>query len=285
MKRLKYPVLILSSFLAFITSACTDLKLFAVNAPVTIKAENIKTDLVFDSVNNIALDLYFPENANSDTPLIVFIYGGSWQDGKKESYKFVAGSLVERGYAVAIPDYRKYPSVTFPDFVKDNANAIKWLHDNDEQYSYNASNIILMGHSAGAFNGAMLAYKNEYLKQAGVPQKSIKAFIGLSGPYAFTPRAKDIKAVFNSPQYDQAIQIPDFVEAGAPPALLMHGEKDTIVGKFNSQKLSKALKNKNVPVTVHYYDELNHAGTIAEFSWIKKEESQLLKDLDEFLKF
>jgi len=123
----------------------------------------------------------------------------------------------------------------------------------------------------------------EYLKQAGVPQKSIKAFIGLSGPYAFTPKAKDIKAVFNSPQYDQAIQIPDFVNAGAPPALLLHGEKDTIVGKFNSQKLSKALKNHNIPVSVHYYDAIDHAGSIAEFSWIKKKESQLLTDLDAFL--
>lgn len=269
---------------AFLSAACTDLKLFAVNAPLDLEGRQIQSDIIFDAAHDLALDLYFPKDLKGNPPLIIFFYGGSWKDGAKEEYKFIAAHLIERGYVVAIPDYRKHPQVTFPSFIHDNAAAVKWLSDNADQYGYDPSQIILMGHSAGAFNAALLAYDDQFLQNVGVDKQNIKAMIGLSGPYAFTPKAADIKAVFAPPSNYPAMQIPNFVSAGDPPALLMHGAQDKVVGRFNLEKLDTALKQKSIPSTVHIYDDMNHAGTIAALTWVKKNESKLPDDIDLFLK-
>lgn len=275
------PVFALCS--AFLSSACTDLKLFAVNAPIDLEAEQIQSDLIFDSTNDLALDLYFPKERQPNQPLLVFFYGGSWQDGKKEEYKFIAAHFVKRGFVVAVPDYRKHPDVTFPDFVNDNVSALKWLYDNAAQYNIDRSQTVLMGHSAGAFNAALLAYDDQYLKNKGMKKQNIKAFIGLSGPYAFIPQAEDIKAVFAPPTNYPAMQIPDFVDAGDPMALLIHGAQDKIVRRSNLDKFERALKSNDVPSTVFVYDGLDHAGTVAALTWVKKDKSKLVDDIDAFL--
>lgn len=268
---------------AMLLSACTELKLWAVNAPLNLSDAQIQSDIVFDLDNNLKLDIYFPKNIKKELPLIVFFYGGSWQEGKKEDYKFVAAHFVERGYAVAIPNYRKYPEVTFPNFIHDNARAVAWLHHNAHQYNIDVKKTTLMGHSAGAFNGALLTYNNAYLRQEGVDAQNITGFVGLSGPYAFTPEADDIKAVFAPPSNYPAMQIPDFVATGAPPALLLQGSQDKIVGGFNTTRLEKALRDNDVPVTVHRYLDMGHVDTIAALTWVKKGKSTLVEDIDKFL--
>src|SRR5690242_4501066 len=57
-------------------------------------------------------------------PVVIFWYGGSWQDGSKSEYRFVGAALAERGFIAVLPDYRLYPKVKFPDFVDDAAQAV-----------------------------------------------------------------------------------------------------------------------------------------------------------------
>ena len=73
--------------------------------------------LGYDTERPLALDLHCPARA-SGAPLVVFFYGGKWTDGKRGWYRFVGDALAQRGIAVAIPDYRHYPEVRFPDFRK-----------------------------------------------------------------------------------------------------------------------------------------------------------------------
>ena len=72
------------------------------------------------------LDIYTPTEADN-APVIVFFYGGNWQSGEKASYRFVAASLAERGYVVAVPDYSVYPEVRFDGFMQDGAQAVAWV--------------------------------------------------------------------------------------------------------------------------------------------------------------
>ena len=65
------------------------------------------------------LDLYIPDNATTDSPLVVFFYGGGWRAGNREDYLFVGQALASSGFVVTIPDYRLYPEVRFPTFVED----------------------------------------------------------------------------------------------------------------------------------------------------------------------
>ncbi len=58
-------------------------------------------------------------------PVVVFFYGGSWQNGDRGNYLFVAQALTSRGYVAVLPDYRTYPETAFPGFVDDAAAAVR----------------------------------------------------------------------------------------------------------------------------------------------------------------
>ena len=89
--------------------------------------------------------------------LVVFLYGGCWTTGARRSYRFLAHVLGSRGFAVAIPDYRLFPDARFPDFLVDTASAIGWLHRNAGEHGIRGDRMALLGHSAGAYNAAMVA--------------------------------------------------------------------------------------------------------------------------------
>jgi len=82
-----------------------------------------------------ALDVYAPRRA-ANAPVIVFFYGGNWQYGHKEMYRFVAAALAARGYVTIVPDYRVYPDV-FPAFLEDGALAVAWARQNAARFGGN----------------------------------------------------------------------------------------------------------------------------------------------------
>jgi len=47
-----------------------------------------------------------------------------------------------------IPDYRLYPEVRFPDFLRDNANAVRWARDHAAELGADPTRLFLVGHSA-----------------------------------------------------------------------------------------------------------------------------------------
>jgi len=60
-------------------------------------------------------------------PLVIFFYGGSWNSGAREDYRFLARAFNDLGYVVAIPDYRLTPEVIYPEFLRDSAAAVSTL--------------------------------------------------------------------------------------------------------------------------------------------------------------
>lgn len=117
---------------------------------------------------------------------MVLFYGGEWEDGSKDLYLFVGETLAARGFIVAIPDYRIYPEVRYPDFLEDNAAAIHWVIDHIGQFGGNQRDLHLLGHSAGVYNAAMLALDRPWLGAMWLnPRREIQDVVCLAGPYDF----------------------------------------------------------------------------------------------------
>ena len=129
------------------------------------------------------LDLYRTKNPKKQRPLIVFVHGGSWQHGNKRDYLFVGESFAREGFDVAVINYQLAPEQIFPAFVDDLAQAIHYLNQNQAKLNISTENIILMGHSAGAFNVMSVAY-SPYAQNFKYTDK-IKAIVGMAGPYHF----------------------------------------------------------------------------------------------------
>ena len=103
------------------------------------------------------LDVYAPPAAGGPRPVVVFFYGGSWQNGKREDYRFAGAALAAEGFVAMVPDYRKYPEVRFPGFVEDGASAVAWARREAARFGGDPSKLWVMGHSAGAHIAALLA--------------------------------------------------------------------------------------------------------------------------------
>ncbi len=199
-------------------------------------------------------------------PLVVFFYGGNFSAGERADYRFVGATLARTGHVVAIPDYREYPAVTYPAFIEDAARAVVAAQREAARFGADGRRVVVAGHSAGAFIAAHLALEPRWLTAAGGDPRSIVGFIGLSGPYDLDPNSAELEAIFD------AVATPDdyrplrHVRAGAPPRLLLHGEKDDIVGVRHSELLAQALRAVNTPVTLTIFPGRGHADTVAALS-------------------
>lgn len=213
------------------------------------------------------LDVYVPDaRARRPVPVVGFFYGGGWENGNREEYRFVGAALASRGVMTLVADYRLYRQVVFPGFVQDAALALRWGQDHVAQYAGDPSRLFQMGHSAGAHIAAMLALNRRYLLQAGTDPGAITGLIGLAGPYDFLPlQSATLKKIFGDPA-PRATQPIDFVTPQAPPTLLINGSADTTVNPGTSTRLAAALEAAGRPVEHRVYPDIGHARIVAGFS-------------------
>lgn len=261
------------------------LAFLAVNAPAVFGAYRRRTDIAYGPDPRHRLDWYLPERpAAPAPPLVVFWHGGRWSSGDKAEYRFVASALAELGLATAVPNYRLYPEVKMPGFMEDAARAASWIADHAAELGADAGRAYFMGHSAGAHIAALLALDARYFAALGRTPPRIAGVIGLSGPYDFLPlREDDVRDIFGPPELYPASQPINFATGEAPPMLLIHGAKDTMVSPHNSRNLAAALVAQGVPATLKMYPKLMHADTVAALSVLARRRAGTLADIETFV--
>lgn len=277
---MKKYVLALSSLFLF---GCTQAGLELANLPAKFSDTHIIKNIPYGSLGQQSLDMYIPKHTSTQAlPVVIFFYGGSWQDGSKDMYAFVGEALAKQGYLTVIPDYRKYPDVRFPAFVEDGAQSVAWVYRHAAQYGADIGNVFIAGHSAGAHIGALISTDKHYLQQQGLSRSVIKAFAGLSGPYDFVPKEEAYKKIFGPPENYPNMQVPTFVDGHEPPMLLLWGKQDTLVGKSNMDLLAKKIHQEGGHVQTKIYDNLDHVGLISSFTWFLRGKAPVLKDVCHF---
>jgi acetyl esterase/lipase len=210
------------------------------------------------------LDIYqpAPSAGSGAAPIVVFFYGGNWKAGERADYRFLGEALASRGAIVLIPDYRLYPEVTYPAFLSDNAAAMKWAFDNARSLGGDPSKVYVMGHSAGAYNAAMMALDPRWL---GAQRERLAGFIGIAGPYDFLPiENPDTRRAFNWPNTPPESQPIRYVTPKAPRTLLIAANKDNLVNpQRNTVGLGERLKAAGADTTVKLLDGVSHVTIIA----------------------
>jgi acetyl esterase/lipase len=248
--------------LGLAASACSPLLMFNAVVPKDMGVRVAARDAAYGHDPRQRLDVYVPAAASpAPRPVIVFFYGGSWSSGVKNGYGFVGRALAARGFVVAIPDYRLVPQVRFPGFLEDGAAAVRWMRVHAAQFGGDPDRIVLAGHSAGAYNAAMLALDRQWL---GADRAAVRGLIGLAGPYDFLPLDGPIvQAAFGQATDPAATQPVNFVTAQAPPAFLATAGKDMLVRPSNSDSLAARLRAAGVAVERRNYPQVGHAGLVA----------------------
>lgn len=262
---------------------CSGAGLLNAVSPAEPGAGQVARDLAFGPHPRQRLDIYAPASSGSGRRVVLFIYGGAWNTGSKADYAFVGHAFAARGFVTVIADYRLVPEVRFPDFVDDGARALAWIHDRIGRYGGDRNRIDVAGHSAGAYNAAMLALDPRFLARAGLGPGTIKAVAGLSGPYDFLPLDQPASvAAFGMARDLAATQPVSFARRAAPPMLLVTGSADTTVYPRNTEALAVRLRRAGAVVSVRIYPGVDHAGTVVALAAPFRGRAPVLADVTGF---
>lgn len=245
----------------------------------------IERDVSFGADPRLKLDVYRAPNAK-DAPVVVFFYGGSWQRGDKSIYRFLGASLARAGIVTIIPDYRVYPPVVYPDFLRDSALAARWAKDNAGRFGGDVSKLFLAGHSAGAYNAVSLATDRRWLAEAKLePKKDLLGVIGIAGPYDFLPlKDEHLKIIFGPEGERPKTQPINYVNGDEPPLLLLRPANDSVVDPGNSVRLAKRVEQKGGVARIVTYDRVGHLSIIGTISPLLSFLAPTKNDLVEFVR-
>ena len=231
---------------------------------------SVAQEIAYGPLPRERLDIYTPAAAKpaAGWPVVVFFYGGSWTSGERADYRFVGAALAARGVLTLVADYRLYPEVRYPDFLRDSALALAWGLDQAARLGGDPARLFVMGHSAGGYNAAMLALDPRWLAATGHRPQELAGWIGLAGPYDFFPTDNpDAQPVFFHPNYPAQAQPIEFGAVPGVPAFLGAPVNDRVVSPTRStQALAARLQDHGTPVSLHSYEGATHATLIGAFA-------------------
>jgi acetyl esterase/lipase len=233
------------------------------------------------------LVIYMPqgEPPAGGFPLVVFFHGGGWHSGDPYAYGWIARALAEQGYASALVGYRLNEAGRFPVMLEDSAAGTKFALGLAAKHRIAANRIVLMGHSAGAYNALMLGLDRQWLSRAGLPEGTVAGVVSLAGPSDFYPFAKpssrNAMGHWPNPQDTQPV---NFVRADAPPLLLVHGTADTVVRPRNSSILAQRLTAAGAPTQPVLLAGLSHDDLVLKLSRPFDRDAQVRAPIFAFLR-
>jgi acetyl esterase/lipase len=201
---------------------------------------------------------------------VIYIHGGAWISGDKESYQKLGQLFVGHGLAMAVVNYRLAVApapARFPEPARDVAAALTLLKKEASSLGFDGGKVFLIGHSAGAHIAATLALAPEF--DSVSPQ--VSGYIGIEGIY-------DIPALVRRwPTYrDWFIDLafgsnPGLWKQASPqywrgktvrPWLLIHSTKDELVDMGQSEGFFHHLHRLKVPATLDKSSQQSHFGVI-----------------------
>jgi len=248
-------------------------------SPRDRKSRRLASGLSYGVQRRQRLDVYGPRRADGPVPVVIYIYGGAWNEGDRRDFAFVGRWLAGLGYLVIVPDYRVLPEVEYPTFLEDCADAVRWTLQHASEFGGDATRLGLAGHSAGAYNAVMLALEPAY----GVTG-AVDAVVGLSGPYNFYPFDVPISIrTFSGAPDPLATQPVNLVSGAAPPMFLASADDDTVVGPQNTVALARRLREAGVEVVERHFPRFTHPSTLLELGSLLTRRSSLAGEVAAFL--
>lgn len=259
------------------TSACAPVQILNTITPTGSysKTKNIS----YGPIDRQKLDVYRADVPKTGAPLIVFVHGGSWQDGSKNIYKFLAEGFTQKGYDVVVPNYRLYPEAVYPVMIEDTAKAVAFV-----QQEFLDRDLVLMGHSAGAYNILMTMLDPEYLSAVnGDLCTRIAGAVSLAGPTGILAVGiEPYTTIFPERLFGSDAPLNN-VSAPTPPVFFGHGLDDATVDPENSRRLAEKMKARGGVIVLKTYAEMSHTDPVKVLSRHFDGKVSLKADIIEFI--
>ncbi|MCH4208590.1 alpha/beta hydrolase [Bifidobacterium sp.] len=153
------------------------------------KVQSVVDRTYRSSLNDNTYDTYYPKSDTNPVPVLIWLHGGGYVGGDKESVREFATRIVaDAGIAVVAMNYERAPGSHFPNQVRQVDELVQDLqHANDSRLDMSA--LFFGGDSAGAqiaLQYATVQTNPAYAKDTGFKQSveapAIKGVISYCGP-------------------------------------------------------------------------------------------------------
>lgn len=251
-----------------------------------------------------SLDLAIPKDNDGEVGLILFIHGGAWISGDKESYKDTVSDCANReGLAAAALNYRYIDEQTdVLDIADDIDAALSAIKTTAEKKGVSINRVILAGSSAGAHLAMLYAYSRK--DTAPITPAAVMSYCGPTDLYdesfyygnalgdtdtlcglmswacgeSFTMETKaDAKAAL-----DKASPL-TYVNEDTVPTIICHGEKDNIVPYSNALSIIEKFEQYSVQYDFISFPNSDH-GLANDPDCSERSETLLREYIEKYVK-
>jgi acetyl esterase/lipase len=216
-------------------------------------------------------------------PLIMFVQGSAWFKQELTQQMAQLASFSQRGFVIAMAEYRPSTIAAFPAQVKDVRTATCFMLRHAAEYHADPERLIMWGDSSGGHTVSMLAVTNgdPRFSDEGNGRLPFKGVVDYYGPMNFAVM-NDEPSIQNheAPDSPEGMVLggvsvpehPELVEAASPltyitvtsqlpPFLIMHGDKDRLVPYGQSVLLYRKLVECNHAVEMYRIEGADHSGS------------------------
>ena len=229
----------------------------------------------------LVLDIYQPKGVTGLRPALLFVHGGGWAAGSKETFGDASANMTKQGYVTFAINYRLIQNGKnlWPAQLDDVQRAVRWIRAHAADYHVDPTRIGAIGHSAGGHLVACLATRET--RDNADPTLSayssrVTCAVDMSGPVDLTvsdnPQADGIIAALlggkntEKPALARDASPLFFVDAMTAPVLIIHGRCDTLVAVRHAEQFEAALHRAGVETQSLIFSDEGHGFTKKENS-------------------
>ena len=226
----------------------------------------------------VYLDAYYTEDGKADKPVLIYIHGGGWIQGSRETHAYYSKVFANHGYVAFALDYDlSSPERHLAESTElQIAEAFAWVKNHAADFGGDITRLCVAGGSAGGNLALELAYKiNAGIYQTAADGTELPAVTAASVTFP----AASVAAVYNnddlvlgdlihnmaasytgcSPEENPALYDSlapaNAITASTPPTNIVLGSGDVIVPPKETYELDAALEKAGIAhqtVTIPY---------------------------------
>jgi acetyl esterase/lipase len=213
-------------------------------------------------VNNYEakLDVYKRRDTTTPQPTLIWIHGGGWTGGTKESAILSLIPWMEMGWNIVNVEYRLARVSLAPAAVEDCLCALRWVAQQAKTYGFDTSRLVVSGDSAGghlALTTGMIPESAGLDRECpGVPLPKVAAIVDwygitdvndlLDGPNRKSYAVTWLSSMPNREEIARRVSPLTYVRPGLPPVISIQGDADPTVPYSHSIRLQEALAKVGV---------------------------------------